>query len=213
MALSKTAINRIIFVLLIIIVATSIVFLSRLSTKIQNLQGTLVQSEQEGLRLRSIVEKQQIQFQALTQENDSLLAEKEALLKEVDDFELRLLQLQELLTKEQQAKEALQSENENLNQEVFNLQDEIRLWEGKVTNLEEVKIVKDKRTQSKRQLKKNIRILYAKVREEKNRIQAEINRIKAEMGNRGFMTKNGKATFIPESEVQLDKIIVKPSAQ
>lgn len=212
MALSKTTLNRIIFILVTVMLVSAVVYSYRLSEVIQRLQQNLTKSEQERIGLKISLEHSRDRIQAQQQMYAALAQEKEALRLELDDFNVRVLQLQELLSKEKQANEALLSDHEQLHQEISTLQGEIRLWEGKITSLDEVDAVVAKRTESKRELQKNIHALRAALQKEKQRIQAEINRIQLENGNRGYMMKNGEPTFTSESAVELERIIIRQPA-
>ena len=78
--------------------------------------------------------------------------------------------------------------------------------------LDEVDVVKIKRRNAKRELLRNIRALQTKLRVEKRRIQKELDRIQLEAGNRGYMVRNGKTTYVADSAVELDKIIIRSPA-
>lgn len=210
MALSKVTLNRVIFIVLAVFIVSAVVYVYRLSDVIQRLQKNLNDSEKERILLEVGLQRTNKQLETQRAKYETLAQEKEALQRELDDFNVRVLELQELLGKEKQANEALVSEQEQLHQEISELQGEIRLWEGKITSLDQVDTVIAKRTESKRELQSNIRALRVELQKEKQRVEEEINRIKLEKGNRGYMTKNGTSTFTAESAVELERIIIHP---
>ncbi len=212
MALSKTTLNRIVFILLIVIVAGAGVYSFYLSDTIEHLQQILSNTEQERIRLQTTLDQSHSRIQTQYATSITLVHDKEALQHELDDFKLRLLQLQELLTKEKQVNEALQGDQDQLLQEVRTLRGEIRLWEGNVATLDEADAVIAKRAKSNRELDKNIRALRARLRASKRRIQGELDRLKLGVGNRGYMTEHGVLTFNVGSAVELDRIIIRHSA-
>lgn len=209
MALSKTTLNRIVFIVLIVIVAGGGVYFFHLSDTIEHLQQILSNTEQERIRLQTTLDQSHSRIQTQYTTSITLVQDKEALQHELDDFKLRLLQLQELLTKEKQVNEVLQDDQDQLLQEVRTLREEIRLWEGNIATLDEADAVIAKRAKSNRELDKNIRALRARLRASKRRIQGELDRLKLGVGNRGYITENGVLTFNAESAVELDRIIIR----
>lgn len=212
MAFSKTAINRIIFVLFVVLIAGAIYYFVHINKIMNQLERRLDYSEGERLRLqtdldasRSIIDSQKTQLQSAEEE-------KQALEQELDDLEVQLLQVQELLNNEKQRTQTLESDRQKLQAALTDAQEEIRLWRGEIVSLDEVSTVLAKRKSAKRQFVRNIRTLREKVYQEKIKLQKEIDRMQLEKGNRGYLTRNGKPTSVSKDAVELDKIIIRSPA-
>ena len=212
MAFSKTAINRIIFVLFVVLIAGAIYYFVHINKIMNQLERRLDYSEGERLRLqtdldasRSIIDSQKTQLQSAEEE-------KQALEQELDDLEVQLLQVQELLNNEKQRTQTLESDRQKLQAALTDAQEEIRLWRGEIVSLDEVSTVLAKRKSAKRQFVRNIRTLREKVYQEKIKLQKEIDRMQLEAGNRGYLTRNGKPTSVSKDAVELDKIIIRSPA-
>ena len=212
MAFSKTAINRIIFILFVVLIAGAIYYFVHINKIMNQLERRLDYSEGERFRLqtdldasRSIIDSQKTQLQSAEEE-------KQALEQELDDLEVQLLQVQELLNNEKQRTQALEIDRQKLQAALTDAQEEIRLWRGEIVSLDEVSTVLAKRKSAKRQFVKNIRTLREKVYQEKIKLQKEVDRMQLEKGNRGYLTRNGKPTSVSKDAVELDKIIIRSPA-
>jgi chromosome segregation ATPase len=124
---------------------------------------------------------------------------------EMEELKAKLNQTEALLRDANEQKSTLQQENNNMSQQLAALKEELRLWEGQINNLEEKKMVLERRAKSLNELK--IRIRNFKVKAQK-----EIDRIKMELGNQGYITKQGKTTFNHKNIVELEKIIITRSS-
>ncbi len=106
-----------------------------------------------------------------------------------------------MLDNAQKENKSLRDNNSALNVNIKKLQEEVRLWEGKIKNLDEKKMVLKRKAQSMQELNKRVNDL-------KTKAQKEIDAVKMQLGNNGYLTKNGKTTFSREKAVQLEKIVV-----
>ncbi|MFA6282461.1 MAG: hypothetical protein WCY05_08200 [Candidatus Omnitrophota bacterium] len=124
---------------------------------------------------------------------------------EIEELKAKLNQTERLLDEANKQKDALQQENASMGAQIAALKEELRLWEGQINNLSEKNMVIERRAQGWEELK--TRIWNFKVKAQKG-----IDRIKMELGNRGYITKEGKTTFNHKNIVELEKIIITRSS-
>jgi len=144
-------------------------------------------------------DEQQALLMQITNEKDQLLSEKSKLLADSEELKGKLAKLQEDFDK-------AKLENERLAGEIGDLKEDLRLWNGDVKDLKEVKLVVERRRRS-------VHKLRSRVWDIKVQVQAEIDRVETEMGNQGYLVKNGKPTPVPGA-IELEKIVVtQPAAK
>lgn len=136
----------------------------------------------------------------------AVVKKNEATIKfELEELKAKLNQTEALLSEANKQKETLQQENAVMGEQLAALKEELRLWEGQINNLEEKKMVLERRAKGWKELKKRISDFKVKA-------QKEIDRIKMELGNQGYITKQGKTTFSLKNIVELEKIIITHSS-
>ena len=124
---------------------------------------------------------------------------------EIEELKAKLNQTVALLEEANKQKDALQQENASMGEQLAALKEELRLWEGQINNLEEKNMVLERRSKGWKELKKRISDF-------KRKAQKEMDRIKMELGNQGYITKEGKTTFSRKNIVELEKIIITHSS-
>jgi chromosome segregation ATPase len=124
---------------------------------------------------------------------------------EMEELKVKLNQTEAMLRDANEQKGTLQQENDNMVHQLAVLKEEVRLWEGQINSLEEEKMVLERREMGLKELKKRIRDFKVKA-------QKKIDRIKMELGNQGYITKQGKTTFNQKNIVELEKIIITNSS-
>jgi chromosome segregation ATPase len=127
--------------------------------------------------------------------------DKEVILAELQEVRAKLNKAEETIAEETRKKEILESQNQRLNREINSLKEELRLWEGKINNIDEKKLVLERRNRGTKEL-------CQRIWDFKLKAQKEIDQIKMALGNQGYLTKTGKSTFSREKIVKLEKIVV-----
>jgi chromosome segregation ATPase len=189
-------VNRILFGLLLILFFVGAIFFYYQWDMVKK---AFVAAEKENVLLKEELTKTQVKLQ----QKDSELT---SITKEKDDLQVKMSQLEGVLAQLKQDKKVLEEEKVRLNNEMASLKESLRLWEGNISDLKEVNLVLEKRTKGAQELRKRILDLKAK-------IQQEIDRFKLELGNRGYITKEGKPTLSQKREIELEKIIIKRPAK
>jgi chromosome segregation ATPase len=153
----------------------------------------LVASEKEKELLKVELEQTQQKIEEQKVLLEQVTAEKDKFFAESEDLKGKLALLQENFDK-------AKIDNDRLVKEVGDLKEDLRLWNGDIKDLKEIKLVVNRRRRSVSQLR-------SRVWDIKEKIQQEIDRVEMEMGNQGYLVKDGKPTPVPGS-IELEKIIV-----
>ncbi len=124
---------------------------------------------------------------------------------EIEEFKVKLNQTEVMLKEANEQKKILQQEKEEMSRQLEALKEESRLWSGEIKSLEEKSMVLERRAKGLKELQRRIKIF-------KRKAQQEMDRIKSELGNHGYITKQGKCTFNRKNIVELEKIIITHSS-
>lgn len=177
-----------------------------------SLEQRLAISEKERLNLKK--ELDEIKTGFLTQEElySQIFKEKEIVDLELKDSKLILKQIKELLDQAKDEKQVLEKEVGSITKRLVSLEKESRILEGKIKNLDEINLFQDKQSKALRELRQRIKNFRRQAFLNKVKAQAELDRIKLQLGNRGFVIKDGKSTVDTQRVIKLEKIIIKGSS-
>jgi chromosome segregation ATPase len=203
---TKLQINALI---LFTLIALSIIEAIALVVQYIDFQQRLAVSEKEKINLKT--ELEELRTKLLSQE-ELYNKEKEASNLELNELKLILSQTEESLNRFRNEKRVLEGETERINGELILLKENARLLEGKINNLGEIKLFLDVKIKALKELRQRIKNFKKQALLNKIRVQRELDRIKLELGNRGFVIKEGESTVDTKRAVELEKIIIKHSS-
>ena len=203
MSFKKHENNKITLILLIAAILGIIGIIVYQTHIIRSLKETILMSEEQKVHVNLGPLEEKLNNKEGTL---AVVKKSEATIKlEMEELKVKLNQTEAQLDEANKQKEALQQENVNINGQLAALKEELRLWQGQINNLEEKKMVLERRAKGWKELKKRISDFNLKA-------QKELDRIKMELGNQGYITKQGKTTFSHKNIVELEKIIITHSS-
>lgn len=174
-----------------------------------SLEQRLVISEKEKVNLRRELEEARTKLLSQEELYNQVFKEKEALNLDLNELKLTLSEFEELLNQARNEKQLLEGQAKKANRELVSLKENARLLEGKINALDEVKLFLNMRLEVLKELQQRIINFKREALLNKVKAQAELDRVKLELGNRGFVTKDGKSTVNTQRAIELEKIVIK----
>jgi len=177
------------------------------------LLATLIIYSQERRYVRQ-VEKSFQQYRTKATKEKQLLRDDyeeriQQIKKEKDMLALQVTQLNQLLSTSETKNRELEELNRELRDKVLILKDEIRIWEGRIRNISELNTLKERKIKSNCQLRKNLFFLKQQLHHSRILAKKALNDLMSQLGNHGFLTKDGKSTFDKNKAIKLERIVIK----